>query len=477
MKTTNTKSDIAVIGLAVMGENLARNIASRGYTVTVYNRSNEKTDRFMKEYGASGRFVPADSPDVLVETLSKPRKIILMIKAGTAVETMLETLFPLLEKGDILIDGGNSHFEDTQRRQQLCSKKGLHYIGCGISGGEEGALHGPSLMPGGDEEAWPEVKPILMDIAAQAPNGEKCCAWMGSGGAGHFVKMVHNGIEYGFMQIITEIYQILRDHFLLSPSAIAAFFSLANTQYLNSYLMEITSQILSYNEPDGIPLIDRIVDSAGQKGTGRWTVETALEEGVSLDIITEAVFFRALSADRELRAACRRNQPDKRKSQPVFSEANQDALKKALLAGKILAFSQGFTLIARKSASGHWNVPLDQVAKIWRGGCIIRSALLTPMGETFEKDPKTLSLIAAEPFRSLLAENLPKLQESVSQAIMAGIPVPALSAAVNYLTTLFGGKTGINLLQAQRDFFGAHTFERTDQPTGIYFHNDWISSS
>jgi 6-phosphogluconate dehydrogenase len=471
------KGDMAVVGLAVMGENLALNAESRGFTVVVYNRTLEKTTDFINGRGKGKKFIKACSLTELVDNLESPRKILLMIKAGKAVDDMIEQLKPLLEPGDIIIDGGNSLYTDTGFRMKGLSATGIRYLGCGISGGEEGALKGPSLMPGGDYTAWPEVAPILEAIAAKAPDGKSCCHWMGPAGAGHFVKMVHNGIEYGYMQIITEIYQIMRDIFGLPAAAIGALFAEWNSGELESYLMEITARVLSVTDTDGAAMVDKIVDSAGQKGTGRWTVEAALAEGIPLGIITEAVFFRALSADKVLRTSCRQQLvPETQKHAPSINNWGA-GLRETLLLGQVVAFSQGFSLISRKSMDQGWNIPMDQVAAIWRGGCIIRSSLLNDMRTVFSEKKEIPSLVASEKFGGMIRGKVESLRKTVMLAVENGIPVPALASAVNYLSGVSTARTGINLLQAQRDFFGAHTFERTDKPAGVFFHVDWASLS
>ena len=468
-------ADIAVIGLAVMGENLALNIESRGYTVAVYNRSGGRTDLFMEHRGSGKKFIPFHDLKSLTESLKRPRILILMIKAGAAVDMVIQDLLPYLSTGDIIIDGGNSLYLDTERRVNVLTEQGIFYVGCGISGGEEGALKGPSLMPGGESSAWNEIRSVLTAIAAKASDGEPCCAWIGSGGAGHFVKMVHNGIEYGFMQLISEIYQIMRDGYLIPNDRIGQIFSIWNKEELNSYLMEITSRIFSVKEPDGTYLIDRIADRAGQKGTGKWTVEAGLEYGVPLDVISASVFNRSLSADTETRQSI--TEKPRSFSDPFREGEAVKALKKALLLGQIVSFSQGFSLIGRVSDEKGWRIDSGRVAMIWRGGCIIRTSLLDQIKTAFEKSPETPALIFTPVFRSFWEQCESGLRETVSAAVKYGIPVPALSAAANYLAGLKTDRLGINLLQAQRDFFGAHTYERIDQPAGKFFHTDWISLS
>ncbi len=463
------KADIGLIGLAVMGENLVMNMESKGFSVAVYNRTASRVTEFVNGRAKGRHIFGAGSLEELVGILKKPRKIMLMVKAGQPVDDFIRRLTPLLEPGDILIDGGNSHYMDTERRVKEAEVRGLKYVGMGVSGGEEGALKGPSIMPGGSPGAWPDIRPIFQAIAAQV-DGQPCCDWVGEGGAGHFVKMVHNGIEYGDMQLISEVYLLMRESLRMAPDDMAEVFARWNQRELESYLIEITADILRKKDADGMSLIDRILDAAGQKGTGKWTAQNALDEGVPLTLITEAVFARALSSDKEGRVQA---------SESLQYEGTAgvavgiDALEKALYAAKIISYTQGYLLLRAAAGTYGWSLDYGAIAMMWRGGCIIRSAFLGKIMEAFERDGQ-LSNLATDPF---FAGELIRCQSSWRQVCAAGalsgIPLPALSSGLSYFDGLRTARGGANLLQAQRDYFGAHTYERTDRPRGEFFHTNW----
>jgi len=468
-----SKADIGLIGLAVMGENLAMNMESKGFTVAVFNRTTEKVSAFIEGRAKGKNIIGAYSIEELVNVLKKPRKIMLMVKAGKPVDDFIELLIPYLDKGDIIIDGGNSHFPDTIRRTKYLEEKGLLFIGTGVSGGEEGALKGPSLMPGGSPEAWPHVKDIFQAIAAKVDDGTPCCDWVGENGAGHFVKMVHNGIEYGDMQLICEAYHLMKDLLGMSADEMHEVFKEWNEGELNSYLIEITRDILAYKDEDGAPLIDKILDTAGQKGTGKWTAIAALDEGIPLTLIGEAVFARCLSAMKDERVAA-----SKVLSGPVpkytgDKKALVEDIRNALYASKIVSYAQGFTLMRAAAKTYGWNLNYGGIALMWRGGCIIRSVFLGKIKEAFDRNPDLTNLLL-DPFFKEKVENA---QESwrrvVSVAMLNGIPVPAFASALCYYDGYRSERLPANLLQAQRDYFGAHTYERVDRPRGEYFHTNW----
>ena len=466
------KADIGLIGLAVMGENLAMNMESKGFTVAVYNRSTEKVDAFLAGRAAGRNFIGCHSPEELVQALSKPRKIFMMVKAGAAVDALIEQLLPLLEEGDILIDGGNSHYPDTMRRTATLESKGLLYVGCGVSGGEEGALKGPSMMPGGSPAAWEHVKPIFQAICAKVEDGSPCCDWVGENGAGHFVKMVHNGIEYGDMQLICEAYQLMRDGLGMTSEEMSEVFAAWNKTELESYLIEITADILRHKE-NGEITVEKIPDRAGQKGTGKWTSITALDEGVPLTLISEAVFARCLSAqkDERVRAAALY----RRKVVPVEGDraAALESLRKALYASKIVSYAQGYALMRAAAKTNGWNLNYGGIALMWRGGCIIRSVFLGKIKEAFDKDPALENLLLDEYFRETMQSLLPAWRETVSLAVRSGIPMSAFSSALSWFDGYTCENLPANLLQAQRDYVGAHTYERVDAPRGQFFHTNW----
>ncbi len=467
------KADIGLIGLAVMGENLVLNIESRGFTVAVFNRTVEKVDHFMGGRAKGKSIIGAHSIEELVSSLKTPRKIMLMVKAGKPVDEFIELLIPHLEKGDIIIDGGNSHYPDTIRRTKYLESKGLQYIGTGVSGGEEGALLGPSIMPGGSPGAWPHVKPILQSIAAKVEDGTPCCDWVGSDGAGHFVKMVHNGIEYGDMQLITEAYQIMKDLLGMNAVEIHEVFKEWNTGDLNSYLIEITRDILAFKDADGKPLVDKILDTAGQKGTGKWTSETSLDLGIPLTLISEAVYGRSLSAMKEQRVEASKVLRGPEPSFKGDKKAFLKDLEKALYASKIVSYAQGFTLLRAAAAEYKWNLNYGGIALLWRGGCIIRSIFLGKIKEAFDKNPNLSNLLLDPFFSDKIEQSQDGWRRVVSAAVMNGIWVPAFSTALSYFDGIRNSRLPANLLQAQRDYFGAHQYERVDKPRGEFFHTNW----
>ncbi len=464
------RSDIALIGLAVMGENLVLNMESKGFKVSVYNRTGSVTDNFIKGR-AKGRNIEgfATLPE-LIASLKVPRKVMMMVRAGKAVDELIEQLLPLLDKGDILIDGGNSNHIDTSRRYNYLAEKSILYVGTGVSGGEEGALKGPSIMPGGAVEAWREIKPLFQSIAAKSEDGAPCCEWTGSGGAGHFVKMVHNGIEYGDMQLIAEAYSVLKEMSLLGNETMAELFSIWNIGKLQSYLIEITAKILEYKEKNGDFLIDKILDTAGQKGTGKLSVFNAMELGLPLNLISSAVFERSISYDKELRvksSALFKRKPGK------FATPEPQEVHDSLYASKLISYAQGFVLLKRASDEYGWNLDLAAIARIWRNGCIIRSGFLNKISEAYEKNPSLENLLLDPYFKNEIESALPAWSSLVAKAAIGGVSLPAFSSALNYFYSLTTNNLPANLIQAQRDFFGAHTFERVDRRRGEFFHENW----
>jgi len=468
------KADIGLIGLAVMGENLVLNMESKGFTVAVFNRTVSKVDDFVVSgRGRGKKIIGCHSLQDLAGALKPPRKVMLMVKAGQAVDEAIEQLIPLLSPGDIIIDGGNSNYEDTIRRTAYVESKGLLYIGTGVSGGEEGALLGPSIMPGGSKAAWPAVKPIFQAIAAKVADGSPCCDWVGDNGAGHFVKMVHNGIEYGDMQLICEVYQIMRDGLGMSASQMHEVFKEWNEGDLGSYLIEITRDILAYKDADGSPLVDKILDTAGQKGTGKWTGIAALNQAVPLTLITEAVFARCLSAAKDERVAAAKVFGGTKSAFAGDTKAFINALRDALYASKIVSYAQGYQLMRAAAAEYNWDLNYGGIALLWRGGCIIRSVFLGKIKEAFDKNPTLTNLLLDPFFKEKILKAESGWREVVSTAVKNGIPVPALSSALSYFDGYRCERLPANLLQAQRDYFGAHTYERVDRPRGEFFHTNW----
>ena len=467
------QADIGLIGLAVMGENLVMNMESKGFTVAVYNRTTEKVDAFVNGRARGKNIVGCHSLGELRDALKKPRKVMMMVKAGQPVDDMIEQLLAVLEPGDVIIDGGNSHFPDTTRRTAYMESRGLLYIGTGVSGGEEGALKGPSMMPGGSLAAWPLVKPIFQSICAKVADGTPCCDWVGENGAGHFVKMVHNGIEYGDMQLICEAYQLMRDVLGLTAGEMSRVFADWNRGELDSYLVEITRDILAYQDADGTAIVDKILDTAGQKGTGKWTAIAALDEGVPLTLIGEAVFARCLSAMKEERVAAAKVFP---RETSVFDGDKAeliDAIRQALYASKLVSYTQGYALMRAQAKTSGWNLNYGGVALMWRGGCIIRSAFLGKIKEAFDRDPMLNNLLLDPYFQERIQSCIPAWRKVVSLAVQLGVPVPAMSAALSYFDGYTCERLPANLLQAQRDYFGAHTYERVDRPRGEYYHTNW----
>ncbi len=470
---TQPLADIGLIGLAVMGENLALNMESKGFRVAVYNRTTARVDEFVAGRARGRNFIGTRTPKELVASLQAPRKILMLIKAGPAVDAVIDELLPLLDRGDILIDGGNSLYTDTIRRTRKVEQAGLSYVGSGVSGGEEGALTGPSLMPGGSAAAWLHIKPIFQAICARTPEGEPCCDWMGEDGAGHFVKMVHNGIEYGDMQLIAETYDVMKRVLGMSNAQIHDVFAQWNEGELDSYLIEITRDILAYESSEGEQTIDVILDAAGQKGTGKWTAVEALDQGIPLTLIGEAVFARALSAAKEQRVAASQQIPHDSSSFAGDQRALVDDLRQALYASKIISYAQGYQLLRAAAQVNKWNLNYGGIALVWRGGCIIRSAFLGDIKKAFDRESGLVNLILDPFFRDAVASRQQGWRRAIVAAIHSGVPVPCLSAALAYFDGYRSERLPANMVQAQRDYFGAHTYERVDQPRGKFFHTNW----
>ncbi|MFM7817067.1 MAG: decarboxylating NADP(+)-dependent phosphogluconate dehydrogenase [Verrucomicrobiota bacterium] len=473
--------DIAVIGLAVMGQNLILNMNDHGFTVVAYNRTTSKVDDFLASEAKGTRILGAHSIPEMVSMLKRPRRVMLMVKAGAPVDEFIEQLLPHLEPGDIVIDGGNSLYGDTNRRAKLLESKGLLYVGSGVSGGEEGARHGPSMMPGGSRAAWPHIKDIFQGISAKVENGVPCCDWVGDGGAGHYVKMVHNGIEYGDMQLIGEAYSLMRDGLGMGADEMATVFNTWNTGELDSFLIEITGHILAKKDEDGQPLVDKILDAAGQKGTGKWTVIDSANLAQPVTLIAEAVFARCVSAMKEERVKAARRLKGPR---PILSQAKAAEKKKALIAdimnalyaSKIVSYAQGYMLLRAAAQENGWSLNYGGIALMWRGGCIIRSRFLGKIKEAYDKNPKLTNLLLDDYFRGEIKRCQKGWRNVVSLAVKKGIPVPAFSTALAFFDSYRNPRLPANLLQAQRDYFGAHTYERVDQPRGQFFHTDWTGS-
>ena len=469
-------ADIGLIGLAVMGQNLALNMNDNGFTVAVFNRTTAKVNEFIEGPAKGSHIIPTHSIEEFCKKLKRPRRIILMVKAGAPVDEFIAQCLPYLEEGDILIDGGNSLFTDTNRRVKELKAKGILFVGAGISGGEEGARHGPSIMPGGNPAAWPHVKEILQKIAAKADNGEPCCDWVGDDGAGHYVKMVHNGIEYGDMQLIGEAYSLLKNGLNYDAKKLEEVFYAWNKGELDSYLIEITSNIFKHQDQDGKPLVDKILDVAGQKGTGKWTVINALDLGMPLTLIGEAVFARCLSAlkeERVLASKILKGPTDKFKGDaPTFSEQ----IRQALYSSKIISYAQGFMLMRQAAEEYNWKLNYGGVALMWRGGCIIRSKFLGKIKEAFDHDPSLKNLLLAPFFQGELQKTQQGWRQTVSQAVLLGIASPCFSSALAFYDGYRTESLPANLLQAQRDYFGAHTYERLDSPRGKFFHTNWTGT-
>lgn len=472
------KTDIGLIGLAVMGENLALNMESKGWSVSVYNRTVPGVEEGVVERFVNGRAKGkniqgfTDIQD-FVNSIAAPRKIMMMVRAGKPVDELMEQLFPYLSPGDVLIDGGNSNYEDTNRRVAYAESKGFFFVGSGVSGGEEGALNGASIMPSGSQSAWEVVKPILQSISAKAADGTPCCEWVGPAGSGHFVKMIHNGIEYGDMQLIAEAYWVMRNLLQLSNEEMSEVFDRWNEGKLRSYLIEITASILKHKEASGEYLIDEILDAAGQKGTGKWSVINAMELGMPLGLIATAVFERSLSASKELRVAASELFPRNPELPAYNKEELIEQIFSALYASKLVSYAQGFAVLRKASETFNWQLDLAAIARMWRGGCIIRSAFLNDIAEAFEAVEKPAHLLMAPYFRNEIENLRPRWKQLVAEAMKAEMPIPAFSSALNYFYSLTSADLPANLVQAQRDYFGAHTFERKDTPRGEFFHENW----
>lgn len=467
------KSDIGIIGLAVMGENLVMNMESHGFRVSVFNRTTEKVEKFIEGRAKGKNISPAYSLEELVSQLTKPRKVMMMVKAGKAVDDTIEKLILLLEKDDIIIDGGNSYFLDTQRRCEYVESKGMLFVGCGVSGGELGALRGPSLMPGGSVNAWEKVRPIFQAISAKTEDGTPCCQWVGDGGAGHFVKMVHNGIEYGDMELICEAYHLLKKVVHLSEEKMHDIFEQWNNGKLNSYLIEITRDILAYKDDDGEPLVTKILDCAGQKGTGKWTAAASLDEGVPLTLIGEAVFARCLSAQKEERVIASKELEAREEEFQGNKAEFVEYIRDALFASKIISYAQGYVLMRNAAKTYGWNLAYGDIALMWRGGCIIRSIFLSDIKKAFDNNPDIQNLILDDYFKTEIAKSLTGWRKVCAEASLTGTPIPAMLSALAYYDGYRCKILPANLLQAQRDFFGAHTYERIDRPRGEVFHTNW----
>jgi 6-phosphogluconate dehydrogenase len=467
------KGDIALIGLAVMGQNLILNMNDNGYTVVAFNRTVSKVDEFLQQAAKGTNVIGAHSVEEMVGLLKSPRKIMLMVKAGKAVDDAIEMLLPHLSPGDCIIDGGNSHFPDTIRRTKYVEGKGLLFIGTGVSGGEEGARRGPSIMPGGSYKAWPLVKDIFKAISAKTPDGSACCEWVGDNGAGHYVKMTHNGVEYGDMQLICEAYHLMKYGVGLGADEMHRILAQWNTTELDSYLIEITRDILAYKDTDGLPLIDKILDTAGQKGTGKWMSVSSLDLGIPVTLIAEAVYARCLSAikDERVRAAAKLQGPAQKFSGDTV--AFVEDIRKALLASKIVSYAQGYMLMREAAQEYGWSLNYGNIAMLWRSGCIIRSVFLDKIKAAYDKNPNLDNLLMDDYFATLVGSCQSAWRRVVAQAVTLGIPVPAFSTALAFYDGYRSERLPANLLQAQRDYFGAHTYERLDKPRGEFFHTNW----
>lgn len=471
------QADVGLIGLAVMGKNLVLNMLDHGFAVSVYNRSPEKTRQFLTEYSKNRLLHGYENLQDFILSLKRPRKVMLMIKSGDPVDQSIETILPYLEPGDIVIDGGNSYYKDSERRSQQLEEKGILFVGMGISGGEEGARYGPSIMPGGNSAAWPLISPIFQKISAHV-DGQPCCAWVGKGGSGHYVKMVHNGIEYGDIQLICEAYGLLKTYLGISSEAVAAIFSEWNRRELDSYLMRISAEVLSAKDQDGESIIDTILDVAGQKGTGKWTAIDALSRGVPLSLIIESVLTRFLSSWKSVRTIAAKELP----GVPIVFEKPRDPhlfiedVFHALYASKIVSYAQGFMLMQQASEDNQWNLNFGEIALLWRGGCIIQSVFLNAIHEGFQKESQAPSLMLQEYFKSVLQKSEPGWRRTVAYAIGSGYPTPCLAAAITFYDGYRLEDSPISLVQGLRDYFGAHTYERKDRPRGEFYHTDWINT-
>ncbi len=467
------KADIALIGLAVMGQNLILNMNDHGFTVVAFNRTVSKVDEFLAKEAKGTNVIGAHSIEEMVALLKRPRRVMLMVKAGAPVDEFIEHLLPHLEPGDIIIDGGNSLFQDTTRRTKYVESKGLLYVGTGVSGGEEGARHGPSIMPGGSPAAWPHVKPIFQAIAAKVDDGTPCCDWVGENGAGHYVKMVHNGIEYGDMELICEAYQLMKDGLGMTADEMSKVFAEWNKGELDSYLIEITAAILAFKDTDGQPMVDKILDTAGQKGTGKWTVISSMDLGIPITLIGEAVYSRCVSALKEERVAAAKKLKGPRPKISADRTKFVEDIRHALYASKIISYTQGYMLMRSAAKEYGWNLNYGGIALMWRGGCIIRSRFLGMIKQAFDKNPKLTNLLLDNFFRSAIKVSQRSWRNVVAVAAKKGLPTPAFATALNFYDAYRSARLPANLLQAQRDYFGAHTYERVDQPRGQFFHTNW----
>jgi 6-phosphogluconate dehydrogenase len=467
------KADIAMIGLAVMGQNLILNMNDHGFIVVAYNRTVSKVDEFLNKEAKGTNVIGAHSVEEMVGLLKRPRRVMMLVKAGPAVDEFIEQLLPHLEAGDIIIDGGNSLFEDTIRRTKYVESKGFLYIGTGVSGGEEGARHGPSIMPGGSPAAWPHVKPIFQAVAAKVEDGTPCCDWVGEDGAGHYVKMVHNGIEYGDMELICEAYQVMKEGLGMTADEMSAVFAEWNKGELDSYLIEITADILKFKDTDGQPLVDKILDTAGQKGTGKWTVMSSMDLAMPITLIGEAVYSRCVSALKDERVAAAKKLKGPRPKISGDRAKFTEAIRHALYASKIISYTQGYMLMRAAAQEHHWNLNYGGIALMWRGGCIIRSRFLGKIKEAFDKNPKLTNLLLDNFFRAAIKESQRSWRNVVAMAAKKGLPTPAFATALNFYDSYRNARLPANLLQAQRDYFGAHTYERLDRPRGVFLHTNW----
>jgi 6-phosphogluconate dehydrogenase len=465
--------DIGLIGLAVMGQNLVLNMNDHGYRVAVFNRTVSKVDDFINNEAKGTQVMGAHSIEEFVAALKKPRRAMLMVKAGDTVDQMIEQILPHLEAGDIIIDGGNSHYPDTNRRTKDLAEKGILFVGTGVSGGEEGARHGPSIMPGGNPAAWPYVKEIFQAIAAKVEDGTPCCDWVGENGAGHYVKMVHNGIEYGDMQLICEAYQLLKDGLGLDAEELRDVFADWNKGELDSYLIEITSEIFGKKDDDGVPMVDKILDTAGQKGTGKWTAISALDLGMPLTLIGEAVFARCISALKDERVAASKVLDGPKRTPEEDRKTFIEDVRRALYCSKMISYAQGYMLLREAAKDEGWNLNFGGIALMWRGGCIIRSRFLGEIKIAYDKNPKLTNLLMDDFFSNVLVNYQESWRRAIIQAIQFGVPTPAFSTALSFYDGYRTARLPANLLQAQRDFFGAHTYERVDKPRGQFFHTNW----
>src|SRR5688572_6548290 len=467
------RADIALIGLAVMGQNLILNMNDHGFTVVAYNRTISKVDEFLNKEAKSTNVLGARSIQEMVSYLKRPRRVMMLVKAGAPVDEFIEQLIPYLEKGDIIIDGGNSLFQDSIRRTKYLEEKGLLFIGTGVSGGEEGARRGPSIMPGGSPDAWPHVKDIFQKIAAKVDDGTPCCDWVGENGAGHYVKMVHNGIEYGDMQLICEAYHLMKDGLGMTPDEMHQVFAEWNKGDLDSFLIEITANILAFKDTDGQPLVDKILDTAGQKGTGKWTVISSQELGIPITLMAEAVYSRCVSALKDERVKASRKLKGPRPKISGDRTKLVEDIRQALYASKIISYSQGYMLMRAAAKENNWNLNYGGIALMWRGGCIIRSRFLGKIKEAYDNNPKLTNLLLDDFFRGAIKNSQKSWRSIVALAAKKGIPVPAFSTALAFYDSYRSARLPANLLQAQRDYFGAHTYERLDKPRGEFFHTNW----